>query len=154
MRILRTEERDIETRRWVRGSSPMEDRHLLGSSSRGIENRKACISALIMITLALPLIPAVAAENSMGEVVGSAPSPEPVDFVVSDLKIKPAEVEVGEEVAISFVLSNVGEADGTYNATLTARGEYVTLEGIRRVEVAAGESKVVSYNKKIHTPGN
>lgn len=36
------------------------------------------------------------------------------EFVVSDLHITPAEVYIGETVTISVLVTNIGEAAGTY----------------------------------------
>ena len=40
------------------------------------------------------------------------------EFVVSDLIIEPAQVQVGEPVTVSVVVTNIGEARGTCSVTL------------------------------------
>ncbi|MBU1173484.1 MAG: PKD domain-containing protein [Proteobacteria bacterium] len=61
------------------------------------------------------------------------PKPEPADFIIFNLAITPAEVEPGEEVTITFNVTNVGEVKGTCTVTLSVEGEpttfVVTLEG-------------------------
>jgi len=150
-------------------------------------NRNACARALIAIALVLTLIPAVDAGGPLRsfEALRSLPEtlpagdsydvlfkfngialevilpPRPAEFVVSDLKIKPVEKDVGEEVTISYVLSNIGEMAGVYNETLIIRGEFMTLGGgggngvEKGIEMAAGESKIVSHTiGGIDIPGN
>jgi uncharacterized membrane protein len=61
--------------------------------------------------------------------------PLPATFELSDLSINPTQVEPGEEVTISFNVTNVGEESGSYDVALTVDGEEeateeVTLSGL------------------------
>ena len=65
-----------------------------------------------------------------------------VKFVVSSLAITPDTVLVGEEVAISIDVENIGNIEGTYTATLSIND---IVEATKEVIVAAGETKTVSF---------
>jgi oligopeptide transport system substrate-binding protein len=53
---------------------------------------------------------------------GAACRPKAAVFEVSSLDVAPAEAGVGEEVAITATIENVGEAEGTYTAKLAING--------------------------------
>lgn len=67
-------------------------------------------------------------------------SPIPI-FTISDPVISPLTVEVGEDVTISVVVSNIGSVSGSCNVTLKIDGSIET----KTVEVAAGDSTEVSF---------
>jgi hypothetical protein len=63
-------------------------------------------------------------------------------FAVSDLSINPAEVDIGEEVTISLLVANTGDAAGSYEVTLKIDDVAVATEA---VTLAAGASEVVTF---------
>lgn len=74
-----------------------------------------------------------------------APPPAPVspaEFKVSSLSITPTEVVAGEEATVKTDISNVGEAEGTYTATLTVNGAEVEE---KTVTLAGGKTTTVSF---------
>ena len=78
--------------------------------------------------------------------------PRPAEFELSDLIISPEEVEPGDEVTISVLVTNIGEETGDYTVTLGVENiiaimseEEVTLEG--------GESKTVPFAFTMNTEG-
>ena len=80
----------------------------------------------------------------------------PAAFAASDLTVTPAEVNVGESVAISATVTNTGDLEGSYEAILTINGvvvatEEVTLAGKASQEVAftTAQSVVGSYQVAI-----
>ncbi|UCD54349.1 MAG: hypothetical protein JSU76_01310, partial [Dehalococcoidia bacterium] len=70
------------------------------------------------------------------------PPPEPAAFTFSSLTISPTEVDVGEEVAITVMITNTGGELGSYEASLNINGEVETTE---EVDIAAGGSQQVSF---------
>ena len=66
----------------------------------------------------------------------------PATFAVSALDITPAEVDIGEEVTISVVVANTGDAAGSYGVTLKIDG---VVEATKEVTIDAGASQVVSF---------
>lgn len=76
--------------------------------------------------------------------------PKPAEFVVSDLTITPEEVEPGDEVTISVVVSNVGELPESYTVILRSVEDVgdeaeVTLDG--------GASETVSFTSTMDVEG-
>ena len=69
------------------------------------------------------------------------PSASPV-LTIKDLVASPSEVGIGESVTISAMVSNSSGLDGSYEVTLKVDG---MVEGTQTVQVAAGESKKVSF---------
>jgi hypothetical protein len=55
----------------------------------------------------------------------------------------PAEVKVGEKVAISAVVANVGETKGSYDVVLKINGEVVDT---KTITLDAGESTAVVFS--------
>jgi hypothetical protein len=70
------------------------------------------------------------------------PDGEPAEFVLSNLSASPAEVGVGETVAITVLVSNTGDLEGTYQLVLEIAGEIVST---RAVTVAGGASQEVTF---------
>ena len=65
--------------------------------------------------------------------------PSPAEFVLRELNIEPAEIELGDNVTVSVIVENIGEQTGSYNVTLTVDEkesyEVVQLEGGDESEV-------------------
>jgi len=72
------------------------------------------------------------------------------DFAVSSLNISPGQVQPGQQVDISMVVTNSGEETGSYQATLYLNGD---LEDTRTVEVALNSSQEVVFSITRTTPG-
>ena len=72
-----------------------------------------------------------------------APAPAPAAFSLSNLTIQPAEVEPGEELAITVDITNTGGTEGSYTATLMING---VKEADKSVPVAAGGTKTVTFS--------
>ena len=69
-------------------------------------------------------------------------APKPAEFKVSNLRISPIEVSVGEPVAISLTVTNIGGESGEYTITLKING---TVEAKRTVTLSGEESTVVEF---------
>jgi Sec-independent protein translocase protein TatA len=74
----------------------------------------------------------------------------PASFSIDSLKISPERIKQGDPVAISFNITNNGERQGVYNASVNIKGiseamEDITLEG--------GETKHVTFNIVKDTAG-
>ncbi len=76
--------------------------------------------------------------------------PAPAAFNTSELTISPTEVAAGENVTISINVANSGELAGTYKVTLKIND--VEAE-TKQVEVAGGDSELVSFSISRDTPG-
>jgi uncharacterized membrane protein len=66
----------------------------------------------------------------------------PALFRVSDLTVSPAEVEVGNEVTISLVLTNIGEEEGSYTLVLKVNQ---VAEDTKTITLDAGASTAVQF---------
>ena len=66
----------------------------------------------------------------------------PAAFTTSALSISPAEVDIGEEVAISVLVANTGDLTGSYEVTLKIEGEVVDTE---EVTLVGGTSQTVTF---------
>ncbi|GAH34511.1 unnamed protein product, partial [marine sediment metagenome] len=62
--------------------------------------------------------------------------------VIEDLSISPSEVDIGEEVTISVLVTNTGSASGSYEVTLKIDG---AVEASKEVTLNAGASKEVTF---------
>ena len=71
-------------------------------------------------------------------------------FRIDRLDISAEEVEIGEVVAVSTEVANIGEAEGTLDIALEVNGEVVTTE---KVFLEAGKSGVVDFTIAENTPG-
>lgn len=74
----------------------------------------------------------------------------PASFSIDSLKITPERIKQGESIAIGFNVTNNGEKQGIYNASVDIKGiseatEDITLEG--------GETKHVTFNIVKDTAG-
>jgi chitodextrinase len=72
--------------------------------------------------------------------IGYTP-PKPAEFTVSNLSITPTEIELGEGVTISVLVTNVGEETGARTVTLSVEGEPITFE----VTLEGGESEELEF---------
>jgi hypothetical protein len=77
---------------------------------------------------------------------------KPAEFKVVNLDITPNPVKVGEQTTITISIENVGEAEGTYAATLVVDG--VPVEQTSEVTLASGASKSVSLVLSKDSPGS
>ncbi|MBA7641140.1 hypothetical protein ES703_48813 [subsurface metagenome] len=71
-----------------------------------------------------------------------APIPVPAIFTPSSLSIFPIEVNIGNEVTISLLVTNTGGKSGSYQVTLKINGEVAVT---KEVTVNAGFSKEVAF---------
>ena len=77
----------------------------------------------------------------------SAPSPPPeetgqAEFQVDSVEIPSVAVVEGESVAVSVLVTNIGEADGVYTAVLKING---VEEAQKDVHISAGASEMVTF---------
>lgn len=71
-------------------------------------------------------------------------------FTISNLAIYPKEVQIGENVTISVLVSNNGSAEGTYQLVLKVNG---TIETTMNITLAAGASQNVTFIVSRDAPG-
>ena len=76
-------------------------------------------------------------------VVTPPPLPVPAAFLVSNLSVRPMEVQPEETVTIAVLLANTGGMEGSYTVVLKING---VKEIEKSVTVAAGESQVISFS--------
>jgi len=62
--------------------------------------------------------------------VGTWPPLKPAEFVVSELGVSPAEVEVGEDVIFCVLVTNIGETEGSYTVEFKVDGETVATKKV------------------------
>jgi len=76
--------------------------------------------------------------------VPAAPPPAlaPAAFTSSSLSISPLEVDIGETVSISFLVTNTGEEEGSYTLTLKIGG---VVEETKEIALAGGASETVTF---------
>jgi hypothetical protein len=75
-------------------------------------------------------------------VLAPAPPSLPASFSSSALTISPPEVDIGEAVGISVLVTNGGEEEGSYDVVLTVNGEVVETKGV----TMADGSQTVSFS--------
>jgi hypothetical protein len=73
-------------------------------------------------------------------VIAPNPPPLPAAFSTSGLAVYPAEVEIGETVTVSVLVTNSGELEGNYGLALTING---AVEETRTITLAGGSQQVV-----------
>jgi len=76
--------------------------------------------------------------------------PVPATFAVSDLTVTPTEVGVGDQVTISVKVTNVGEAEGSYDVSLEIDA---VVEETKTVMLAGRESCTVEFRVVREDPG-
>jgi len=77
-------------------------------------------------------------------------TPEPAEFVVSDLSISPGEVIAGESVTISFDVANSGGTTGTHTVTLKVNGSEIATKSLT---LDAEQSQRVTFTAKTESGG-
>lgn len=81
---------------------------------------------------------------------GEKPAPPAADISICCLEISPEEVDIGEEVTISFKASNSGDASGSFHAVLSVDGKTeIAYDGI----LNAGASQVLTHTTSKYTGG-
>lgn len=68
---------------------------------------------------------------------------EPPAFVVKSLEITPTEADIGQQVAISVIVANTGDASGTYEVTLKVDNVVVAT---KQVTIAGGAEEKVTFS--------
>lgn len=87
----------------------------------------------------------------LAELTASFTVLKPAEFRVVDLDIAPNPVKVGEPATITVTIENVGEAEGTYHATLLLDGgAHYTSD----VTLAAGVAKTELFMVSKDSPGS
>jgi len=76
--------------------------------------------------------------------------PHPAAFAASDLSITPDEVNPGEEVTISFTVTNTGGITGSYEIPLKIAG---AVEATQEVTLAGNASKEITFTTIKDTAG-
>ena len=88
--------------------------------------------------------------------VGTWP-PEPplksAEFEVTDIVITPEEVEPGDEVTISALVTNIGEETGDYTVTLGMENGLIAFMSEAEVTLEGGESKTVPFTFTMNNEG-
>jgi len=74
----------------------------------------------------------------------------PAAFIVSDISISPTEVEIGEGVTVTVLITNTGDLTGTYQVTLKINDAAVET---KEVTLIGGASEIVDFNITKDTPG-
>jgi plasmid maintenance system killer protein len=92
--------------------------------------------------LVIDLIIVALAAGGYFYVQSSFERPKSVAFVLSDLTISPAEVEVGQQVTISVNVTNIGTAAGGYSANLAI--DDVPSQN-QTVQLSGAESTIVNF---------
>jgi len=69
---------------------------------------------------------------------------KPAAFTVSWLTISPAEANIGQEVTISALITNTGDATGSHDVILSIDGVVQATESI--IDLAGGASQEVAFN--------
>jgi hypothetical protein len=80
-----------------------------------------------------------------------AQGPRPAEFTLTDLLIDPTEAEAGEPITISFNLTNVGETEGNYTATLVINNS--TREN-QTLDLTPLGSSIMTFIDVENTEGN
>lgn len=91
--------------------------------------------------------------SSGGGLPGLPPPPpddEPATFELSELAVEPTEIEVGEQIAVSAMVTNVGDETGSHAVELLVDGEVVAEES---VYLSGGSSEAVAFDTVLHDAG-
>jgi len=78
------------------------------------------------------------------------PPPAPAAFQTADLAINPAEIDPGQELSITAMVTNTGDIKGSYMAELKIND---TTQQTIQVIVDAGEPKVITFVVVKDAPG-
>jgi len=79
----------------------------------------------------------------IGAVTPPPPPAAPAAFSVSNLTVKPAEVQLNEAVTITVSVANTGGTEGSYSVVLKMDG---VKEVEKRLTIAAGRSEMVTFS--------
>ena len=107
-------------------------------------------------TISFSVTPETVGEHTVniGDLLGSfevkTPPRAPASFVFRALTVSPAEVNIGERVAISVTVTNTGDLTGTYKVTLKIDG--IAIE-TKEVTLAGGASQKVAFTTTTDTAG-
>jgi hypothetical protein len=74
----------------------------------------------------------------------------PAAFTTSTLSVSPAEVDIGESVMVSVIVTNTGDLAGSYEVTLKIDGMAVET---RKIVLAGGGSEVVTFTSTGESAG-
>ena len=99
---------------------------------------KGALAMLVVAALLLVSAPAVMAQENGG---GEEPA-QGATFEVTNLIIEPSEASVGRTVTIKANVTNTGDAEGTYTASLAVNGE---VKGSQDVTLAVGQTGVLEF---------
>ncbi|MFC2045269.1 CARDB domain-containing protein [Chloroflexota bacterium] len=83
--------------------------------------------------------------------MSNLPPPAPAEFIVSNLEVSPATAEAGEEVTITFDISNTGGREGSESLDLMVDEE---LEATKQVTLAPDAMKTVVFTVTRDNPGS
>lgn len=75
-------------------------------------------------------------------VIAPDPPSLPAAFTVGSLNLSPLETEIGQAVAVSVLVTNSGQAEGSYSVALTINGEAIETREL----TMAGGSQTVSFS--------
>jgi uncharacterized membrane protein len=75
----------------------------------------------------------------------------PAMFIISDLTVDPTEAEVGKEVTISVLVSNIGEGEGSYDVVLMINQ---IVEETKTIVLSSGSSTTVEFKVIKEESGN
>ena len=75
----------------------------------------------------------------------------PATFTVNSLEITPTEVDIGEEVTISVLVTNTGDATGSYEVTLKTDDVVIATEEV--IDLAGGASQKVTFTTASDSAG-
>jgi uncharacterized membrane protein len=87
---------------------------------------------------------------SQWEISYTFPLTPPAKFQISNLEVTPHNAEVGEEVTVSVLISNVGGQAGSYTVPLIINQ---TAEDSRKVTLEKGASTIATFKVTKQTPG-
>jgi len=92
----------------------------------------------------------VAVDDASGTFEVTAPILAPAAFTTSALFITPAEIEAGKEAAISVLVTNTGDLEGTYQVTLKINDVAVDT---KEITLAGHASQRVTFTTTKEVPG-
>ena len=105
----------------------------------------------LAFTLGLLLISVTSLITIISGCVKTEPTaPSPAAFSVTNLRIEPSEVKVGEKTTVSAEVQNTGGIEGSYSAELKVNGLNETSQN---VTIPAGASSGITFTVSKDTPG-
>lgn len=84
------------------------------------------------------------------ELIFEVYQPPPPVFKLSDLKVNPAQVDIGKEVLITVKIANIGGSKGSYTAELKING---SIEKTYTQTIAAADEATLGFFVSRNTPG-